>query len=1055
MGETSTEFCILGALDVVVDGERIAVDSGKLRVLLAGLLLRANEVVMVDQLIDWLWEVPLVNPRGAIHTYVRRLRQALGDSDLLSTVANGYRLNVGADQLDLLRFRDLIEGAGRATDLATQADLLTGALALWRGPVLADVASDRLRDDAEAELDEERLGALERRFDIELRLGRHSALIRDLRAAAIDNPYRERFWSQLMLALYRAGRQAEALDVYLQARDLLIGQLGIEPGTGLRTLHERILESDPGLAVPDDDRSTAPATVPAQLPPDVVGFVGRTDLVDQVSAVLRPVESRTGTPIVVLSGPPGIGKSALAVYVGHQLRRAFPDGQLHVNLRGYDHQRDDQHLPLTPVQVLSQFLRGLGLPADQIPVELDEQVNLFRSKVAGKNILIVLDNAAQVDQVRPLIPGEPGCSVLVTSRHRLSGLAASNSAYLMRVDTLSGEESRALLEGTLRLASITLAPELVAEVADLCGNLPLALRIAAANLIACDDPDGYIDDLREGNRLAALSIGDDRQAAVAATIALSYNVIDAQERRMFRLLSLFPGPDFTAAAVAVLADTTTAQARNSLNRLAAASLIQLHAPGRYQFHDLLRQFARERAAAENTEAECAAAVERVGRWYVAAAHNASNVLYNEFVRLVLPQEMKRIDDAVHFSDESQAMAWLIAERRNLIAMVSSFAKAGPRWISWYVADALRGFFWTGKYRTDWLDAASTGLAAASRVDDKHGIASMSRSLANLFNTLGDYAQALSHHQTSLAVHQELDMPEEAAATLNNIGLAYLSLGRLDDADAACRQALGYARSTGSRRAESAGLGLLGSILLTRGEMAEATECLTASLATATELGMHHISSYGLRNLGLVCLAVGDLTDARAYFEQALEVSERIGSFYDKSIGLHGLALTHRDMGEYQVALDYAEQALVAFQECGDRTYEVDALCAISTISGGLGECVAAAEYAKSALSAAQQIDYVDGEASAHSRLAEVELRNGHIEQARAHAEAARRLVDAGVSRITEGRVRTELARIYLNAGAVDISRRCADQAIEVCRQTGQRRQLARALEILELTPTAI
>jgi DNA-binding SARP family transcriptional activator len=1056
VGDLRTEFKILGSLEAVVAGRRVSVDSGKLRVLLAGLVLRANQVVGMDQLIDWLWEDdPLVNPRGAVHTYVRRLRQALGNPDLLSTISNGYRLNLAPDELDLLRFRDLVGRADRTSDVAAQAGLLIEALALWRGPVLADIPSEALRRDAVADLDEERLTALEWRFDVELRLGRHSGLVRDLRAAAIDNPYRERFWAQLMLALYRAGRQAESLDVYQQVRDLLVEHLGIEPGASLRTLHERILVSDPVLAVADFGQlGGAVATVPAQLPPDVIGFVGRQGLVERVGAMLRPVGSRTGVPIVVLSGPPGIGKTALAVYAGHQIRSEFPDGQLYVNLRGYDHERAGQDPPLTPVQVLSQFLRGLGVSADQIPVELDEQVNLFRSKVAGKHVLIVLDNASHVDQVRPLIPGDAGCSVLVTSRHQLRSLVASNGAHMLHVDTLSRAESEALLSGMLTSAAIDFDAAVIPEVADLCGHLPLALRIAAANLmnVPSDHFDSYIADLREGNRLAALSVEDDRQVAVSATIALSYHAIEPDDRRIFRYLSLFPGTDFAAAAVAVLADTSTAQAQNSLNRLTSANLIQHHAPGRYQFHDLLRQYARERVEAEDSSQHRDQAVTRLGQWYLHAAHNAADVLHNEFVRLALPP---RIAAADRFSNESQAMAWLIAERRNLIATVQYFAKHEPKHLSWSLADALRGFFWTGKYRTEWLEASRAGLQAARDDGDQHGVASMARSLANLYNTLGNYQIALTFHQESLRVHQKLGMHEEAAATLNNISLAYLSLGRMDDADRSGREALVIAQEIGSRRAESATLGLLGSIHWTRGQMSEATVCLKASLDMANELGLHHISSYGLRNLGLVCLALGDLQDARSYFEQAFEVSERIGSFYDKSIALYGLALAHRDTGNYDVALDFAEQALVAFGECGDRTYEVETLCAISTIASDLDDWAGAGQYARSALEEARQIDYVDGEASALARLAAVEFRSGRPEEALRHSASAYALVDGRVNRITEGKVLVELAGIYLGHGAHELSLECAERAVAVCGQTGQRLGTARALRVLGMARHAV
>ncbi|MDI9886791.1 BTAD domain-containing putative transcriptional regulator [Streptomyces sp. HNM0645] len=1042
-------FGILGPLSVTVQGKELALDSAKLRILLAALLVRSGTVVSNERLAEWLWEERKPsNPRGTLHTYVRRLRLLLGDALPLETAAGGYRIDVPEDELDFQRFRGLVRTAHRSEALEERARLLAAALATWRGAALEDVPSSSLHLDECRPMEDERLAALEAYFETDLQLGRHAQLVRELRAAAMDNPLRENFWSMLMLALYRSGRQAEALDVYQQARRHLVEQLGIEPGERLRTLHTGILESDPALAVPDGPGSGAGETgpVPAQLPPLGAGFVGRKAVIDRISASLPPVSGRTSVPVVVLSGPPGVGKTALAVCVGRRVRPTFPDGQLYVDLSGYD--RGEAREPLPTEQVLSQFLRALGVPAKQIPVDLVEQANLYRSKLTGKKVLVVLDNAAGVEQVVPLIPGDGGCSVLITSRRQLRSLVVTHGAQLIQVDTLSTPESVDLVAGMMRQAAVAIDPETVREVTALCSCLPLALRIAAANLIGA--PGGqtevYLESLRRGKRLAALSVDGDTTSAVSNAIALSYYALTPDDRVIFRLAGLFPGSDFSPAAVSVLADISEAQARAGLSRLEMASLLQQPAPGRYQFHDLLREYAQDRAAEEHPGPERAEAVERLGRWYLAGVCAAADVLYSEFVRLAEPSVPLETFDAPRHGDESHSMAWLLAERRNLMACVRYFGAHGPHYLSWHIADALRGFFWTGKYRTEWRETTRTALAAAEARADDRGIAAMHRSLANLANTLGDYEWALVHQEKSLAVHDRLGMAEEAAATLNNMSLAHLSLGRGGRAQEAAQRALDIAHTILSPRLEATAKGVLGFIHWTRGDIEGATEYLTASLATAGALGLHHISSYSLRNLGLVHQATGELTEARSYFGQALEVSEAIDSSYDRSVSLYGLALVDLDIGRYDSACESAERALSSFQECGDRTYEVETLCLLSAISGSLGSPQRSARYAATALDGARQIGYVDGEAYALARLAVADGLLGR--DAAGNAEAARSLADSSTNRMARSKILLDLAQLYLTLSAPDRAEECARQVLCLSQPGAQRLNIARAEEVL-------
>ncbi|MDN5855965.1 MAG: tetratricopeptide repeat protein, partial [Actinomycetia bacterium] len=600
------------------------------------------------------------------------------------------------------------------------------------------------------------------------------------------------------------------------------------------------------------------------------------------------------------------GKTALAVHVGHRIRHAFPDGQLYADLRGTHEPTDGREPPQTPSQALPPFLRALGAPPDRIPTGFDEQLTLFRSMLSGKNVLLMLDDVASADQVRPLIPGDAGCSVLITSQHRLGGLVASNSAQVIDVETLSRAESHALIVGMIG-RSTALHRDLVPEVIELCGYLPLALRIAAANLqhLPASGFRRYIADLQESNRRAALTTAVGSEAAVPATVAMAYATVGASDRRMLRYLALFTGSDITAGAAGALADVASAQAHNSLRRLTAAGLMQEHRPGRYQLHDLVHRFALERLNVESGQPERRAAIDRLGSWYLAGVRGSAATLHGEFVRLV-PGNGSPPADSFRFSDVSTAAAWLAAEHRNLVALVRYFAEHEPRPYAWHLADGLRGHFWTGWFWDEWEESTTAALWAARESGDQPGIAAMSRSLGNLYNTTGDYTLALSLHAKSLRIHEQLGRGEATAATLNNITLAHMSLGRFDEAHHTGERALVAARKVDSRRAESAALALLGSLHWMRDELPTAAELLASALDMANALDLHHISVYVLRSLGLVQLALGDVEDARDRFKLAVTLAERIGSVYDASVAHYGLALAHRELGDDRVAVETPE-----------------------------------------------------------------------------------------------------------------------------------------------------
>lgn len=1016
------------------------------------MLLRSNRVVASDRLAQWLWEdgEKVANPRAALHTYIRRLRATLEDPDLIETSAAGYSIRADAGTLDLIRFRELATRAKATAEPQQRAQLLDAALKLWRGPVLEDIPSESLRNDFGHALTEELLQVREQYFDVEMRLGRHAMLIRDLREAAIENPLRERLWEQLMLALYRAGRQAEALDVYQQVRGFLIERLGTEPSDHLRTLHQRILTSDPSLVdlgIEHGDEpatSSTPSAAPRQLPPAVVGFTGREAQVAAAEAVLRKTGDFGGVPIVSFSGSPGVGKSALAIHLAHRVRDCYPDGQLYVNLHGHGSGQ-----PATPASVIAQFLRAMGTPTNGIPLDVEEQLNMFRSLLADKRVLLVLDNAINAAQIEMLLPGTDSCGVIVTARRRLSGLAVSYGAHAIHVDTLTPVESRALVLKTTATVGLSLTPALADALAELCAHLPLALRIALANLIGAPNPEPelFVDDLRDGNRLAAFTVDDDTESAVSAAFLLSYEALASDERRAFQLLGLVPGPDFAAGTLAALGDITVAAARRLLDRLAGANLLQPDAPGRFSFHDLLRRFARDRIQVESGQDLVEPALQRLGSWYWAMVDAAARVLHRDFVRLPAPP-LEFVAETLP-ADADQAMAWLLAEQSNLVAAIQFFARTEPYRFSWHLADGLRGYFWTGNHRMDWLESTNAALDSAVAAGDPQATAAMYRSLANLYTTMGQYPRALEFYAQALDIHRRQHQVEEAAAILNNMGLVYLSSGRIDELEQVCQEALVLETELGDQRTMATTLGLLGSVHASRGRMTMAMEVFERCLLLARELGIQHIEGYGLRGMALACYELGDLDAAEAHCAQAMAVAQRIGSSYDRSIALYSSALIALERGNTEAARREAEEAIQTFVDCGDRTYEIETICLLVALDVEQGAWSSMAQRARHALSAGREIGYANGIATSAAWLALAEFFMGEEERAMEYVRTAHETVTAGIDPIAESKVQLLLGHLHLHARNPAESIRCAERALDICRTSDQRLRLADAERLLD------
>jgi DNA-binding SARP family transcriptional activator/tetratricopeptide (TPR) repeat protein len=925
------QFRILGPLEVWNGDQRIALSAPKPRALLAILLLHADQVVSTDRLIDELWgERAPPTARNIIQGYVAELRRALqGGQDVLAPAGHllvtsppGYRLQVTPGALDLHRFEELFAQAKAAIREAAPdqaAGLLRAALRLWRGPVLANVAETPSVQTAVQKLEERRLAALEERIEAELALGGHSDLVGDLRGLVAEFPFRERLRGQLMTALYRAGRQAEALQAYQDARRVLVEELGIEPCTELQRLHQAILAADPSLARPGGAQADAerpPPPVPTQLPPDVAIFTGRHRELERLRALLEPTGQYGPVVISAIDGTAGIGKSALAIYLAHRLDAAFPDGQLYANLHG----TTAGLAPLDPLEVLGRFLRALGGDAGQVPAHLDEAAGLFRSLAAGRRLLVVLDDAASAEQVRPLLPASPGCGVLITSRRILGGL---DGAVHLHLDVLAFEDAVALVALLAGRDRVAAEPEAIAKLVELCGRLPLALRIAGARLAA--RPAWTVETLvrrldAEHQRLDELAVDD---LAVRASFDVSYQSLQsvpdraqASDAGVFRLLGLLETPDVAVPAATVLVGQPPRATEGALERLVDAHLLETPSPGRYRMHDLLRLFASERCTAEDPERVRVDALERTLRWYVSTTARASRLLY--------PADQRRTartgdaEGGLPLHDRAAALAWLEAERGNLLATACQ-AAAMPMVSPTVVGELASALFRFLEMRGSWYDLATLNRLAvqvARAARDLHGEAQALNDLAAAHYRLDHLDEAVTCAEQTLAIRRRLGDRLEEGQALSNLGVHYHMVGRLDEAVACYEESLAILRDVSDRSSVGRVLGNLGGVRQQLGRFDEAATCFEEAIAIHQEVGDHPSAGRDLGNLGDLHHELGRFDEALACYEQALAIHRDVSDRYMEGATLHSMGRALHALGRHERARACWHEALAILRALG-------------------------------------------------------------------------------------------------------------------------------------------
>ncbi|MFF7400634.1 AfsR/SARP family transcriptional regulator [Streptomyces murinus] len=626
-------FGVLGTVEVRVGDQVLSAGHARQQCVLAALLVDAGRLVTTDQLAERVWgERQPQRARAALHGYVSRLRRIVaraGDT-AVERHGGGYVLRVDAAAVDLHRFRDLNTRA-RAADDGHAVALYDEALALWRGEPLGAVES-AWADELRAGLRHERLVAETERNDRALRQGWHEHLLTELTARAAEYPLDERLAAQLILALYRSGRAAEALDAYQRVRRQVVEELGIDPGEPLQRLYQRILARDTTLTVPRRPEAVAPAVTRAarQLPPTVRHLIGRDDELAYLDARLETLKDGSGCGsgsalVITITGGGGVGKTTLAQSWARRVGEHFPDGQLHLDLRGFG----PGESPLPAAEALHRLLDSLGVGPDRLPAATDDRTALLRSLTENRRLLVVLDNAHDTAQVRPLLPGGGECLVLVTSRRRLPGLIVHHQAQHLALDVLAPQAARDLVVGRLSETRAAADPQALDDLVAHCGGLPLALAIVAARLLTNPAMPlrSLLDELRDQHAgLQALSVDEGPDSDLVAAFSWSYRALTPPAARMFRLLALHPGPDIVLPAVASLAAETCAAARALLEELADASLLQRSGTGRYRLHDLLRAYAGTRLTADEPAAPRRAAELRLLDHYLLSTSPTTTVL---------------------------------------------------------------------------------------------------------------------------------------------------------------------------------------------------------------------------------------------------------------------------------------------------------------------------------------------------------------------------------------------------------------------------------------------
>lgn len=896
-----------------MDGRAVRLTTGRLRTLLVVLAISAGRAVSMDRLAAAVWgdELP-GNARRSLQTYAGRLRAEVGGAQI-STQPAGIALSIDPGAVDALRFETLVDAAAREPDPDREYKLLTEALNLWRGDPFDGVASRWLAETEAPRLVERHLSALERRIDLDLAAGRHAELAGELTEWTARHPMRESLWLRLLTVLDLCGRRADALERYHQIRLRIADELGVDPNPELQRLYADLLTDQPATARVAVPRQ-ASVVLPHQLPAPLPAFTGRTSELRNLDRLI----DHDALVITAINGTAGVGKTALAVHWAHKVADRFPDGQLYVDLRGFG----PTDSIMDPDEVVRGFLDALAVPPQRIPASPEAQAGLYRSLLAGRRMLIVLDNARDAEQVRPLLPGEPGCLVVVTSRNQLSGLVAVEGAHPLILDVLTTDEARQFLAARLGPHRIAAEPQAAQEIIALCARLPLALAIVAAR--AATHPDFPLaalpSELKDTHhRLDALT-GQDPTTDVRAVFSWSYHTLTSNAARLFRLLGLHPGPDIAAPAAASLAGTAPDATRAMVAELTRASLLIEHTPGRYTFHDLLRSYATQLAHAIDDDQQRHAATGRMLDHYLHTAHTADRMLYLSRDPIGLTPPRPGVTPE-HATDYPQALGWFTAEHRVLLAAIDHATATGFDTHTWQLTWTLWTFL---ERRGHWHDLVSTGWGA-------------------------------------VAAAQRLADPTAQARAYHTLGSAYMRLKRFDDADTQLRHALDLAIQAGDKTWQARTHHSMGYLRERQGRPAQALDYARQALHLFRAAGHQVGQARALNSVGWCHTLLGDHQQAITCCRQALTLMQDLGDRSGQAGAWNSLGHAHYQLGHHTQAISCYQHSLTLDRDLSDRYHEADTLTRLGDTHHAAGNPQTAHDTWQQALAILDDLDHPDAD----------------------------------------------------------------------------------------------